>query len=157
MRERRAEAAQARAANVQASRSQLDHANPPPKRPRVQQENGNDQGATMASSEQSHEVVSPDRQEALDNDDEESDDGENSDAGNVEDEEQQYFVNVIHDVRYYSRRLEYLIEWEHFPAQDHWTWEPTKHLPSQLLKEFKEDWLRKGNEWPGPSGRAQNA
>lgn len=65
----------------------------------------------------------------------------------------EYIVETIHDVRYVSRRLEYLVEWEDFPEQEHFTWEPTKHLPSRVLKSLRMHGWQKvvmcGYVWPG--------
>lgn len=39
-----------------------------------------------------------------------------------------YEVKLVHDSRMRRRKLQYLIEWEGYPAQSDWTWEPEINL-----------------------------
>ncbi|KAL1526471.1 hypothetical protein AB1Y20_015181 [Prymnesium parvum] len=63
-----------------------------------------------------------------------------------------YVVKKIHNVKAHRSRLLYLIEWETFPNEADYTWEPAANLPSedhkQMLQTFKELWLADGKRWP---------
>lgn len=71
-------------------------------------------------------------------------------SGSNSDEEPDYFVHIIHDVRSQGRRLEFLMELKDFPDKDSFTWEPMKNLPNdkEKIKEFKAAWLAQGKPWP---------
>lgn len=85
-----------------------------------------------------------------------SSDGEGDDAEG-ERQEPDYFVHKIHDVCYQNRRLEYLIEWEDFPEEENYTWEPTANLVpgyKDELNDFKQAYLANGHVWPTQAGRS---
>ncbi|KAG6194812.1 hypothetical protein E4U35_000355 [Claviceps purpurea] len=56
---------------------------------------------------------------------------------------QDYTVDEICDSRAFDGNVKYLVKWEGYPAQRHWTWEPFEHFlgddAKMLLKKFAAD------------------
>lgn len=129
MRQRHGEASRAREENVQSARDQAQQMNPPPPKRARQESSATASGSS--SSEPTHEEPTDVRttnhneetiDEAVEDDDNESEE-EDEGAGEAD-----YLVKKIHKVRLMKRRMEYLIEWEGYPAEEHYTWEPSAHL-----------------------------
>jgi len=81
--------------------------------------------------------------------------GDESCSDNTSDEEVQetepdYFVEKLHDVRVRRNKYEYLVEWQGFPEEAHFTWEPSNHLPNdkETMAKFKEQCIADGKRWP---------
>lgn len=127
------------AARARAAEPQLD---PPAKRPRQQASVERDDGAGPT---QEHGLSMGSSSES------EAEEEVEDEQGTVNpNEDPDYFVHKIHNVRYKNRRLEYYIEWEDFPRVEDYTWEPTANLPAHMVRDFKAAWLAEGKVWPTP-------
>lgn len=82
---------------------------------------------------------------------------ESSDA--EEPHEEEYFVKEIKDVRVRGSQLQFLIEWEDYPEEQHYTWEPVRNLPNDKDKiaNFKDEWIASGKCWPQVKRRRSSA
>lgn len=81
--------------------------------------------------------------------------GEEGEEGEDEDEDEcepDYIVYKLHNVRARRHKHEFLVEWVGFPEEEHFTWEPRNHLPSEkhkkMIHEFKTAWIAEGKRWP---------
>lgn len=79
------------------------------------------------------------------------DDEVEGESGDSEHDVEDYVVKAIHSVRARRSTLEFLVEWEDYPSEEHFTWEPTRNLPGHKdkLQQFKEHWVNELNKsWP---------
>lgn len=164
MREAHAQAVDRRDVQVQRSTNQFPQPLPPAKRQRPQQEEEPRvpaaRGMQHANGEASASNDTPtapqfssNHSNSAHNSEMSSNDASDSDGHSSEQDagdEPDYYVQAIHNVRFANRRLEYFIEWQGFPAEEHHTWEPAHNLPNDKdkIRVFKETWLAEGKMWP---------